>query len=115
MRLARRSLKTLMLRKRVVDKDEEGNTIHRWGPAIAIKATVQPAGGSINAAIYGKELSYMKSLMYQGNELVEGQNEDDGLCISAAANDDPDYVITSIATYSDHLNVLIKKVTHNGD
>lgn len=115
MRLARRNLKTLMLRKRVVDRDDEGNTVHRWAPAIAIRATVQPAGGSINAAIYGKELSYMKSLMYQGDELIEGQNENDGLCVDVTADDEPDYVITSIATYSDHLNVLIKKVAHNGD
>lgn len=115
MRLARRSLKTLMLRKRVVGKDDEGSTVHSWADAIAIKATVQPAGGSINAAIYGKELSYMKSLMYQGDEITEGRSENGGICLDVVADDDPDYVITSIATYSDHLNVLIKKVNHNGD
>ncbi|WP_143463227.1 hypothetical protein [Levilactobacillus enshiensis] len=112
MRLARRSLKTVYLKRRIEVEDDEANVTHDWGPAISIQVNVQPAGGSVNAAIYGEELTYMKSIMYQGNEIQEGRDESAGLCLNVSADKEPDYKITAITTYSDHLIILAKKVNH---
>ncbi|PWG00959.1 hypothetical protein [Levilactobacillus bambusae] len=117
MKLARRGQRTVYLRRRILRTDDEGNSIHSWGSAVPLQVTMQPAGGSVNAAIYGNDLTYMKSLMYQGKQIIEGINENDGICVMVSKDaDDPDYKIISISTYSDHLNVLIKKVdTHAGN
>ncbi|HIW72631.1 MAG TPA: hypothetical protein H9875_08415 [Candidatus Levilactobacillus faecigallinarum] len=116
MRLARKSLRTVYLRRKVDGKDDEGNVITDWADAVPIKVNAQPAGGQVNAAIYGEELAYMKRLLYQGDAIVEGQNENDGVCLTVPAAANPDYTITAIQTYSDHVNVMIKRVvSDDGD
>lgn len=116
MRLARQGLKTVYLRHRVTGEDREGNIIDSWDKPVPIKVNVQPAGGSVNTAIYGQDLAYMKMMLYQGDQLTETKNENDGICLAVSSTDDPDYQITSISQYFDHLKVLIKKVdTHAGN
>lgn len=112
MRLARRSLKTIYLKRRVEDKDDEGNVINTWGDSIELLVNVQPSGGTVNATIYGEELAYMKSIMYQGDEIQEGRDEKAGLYLSVPSSPEPEYSIESITTYSDHLKILAKKVNH---
>lgn len=112
MRLARRSLKLIYVKRRVSSEDDEGNVTHDWSEPIELLVNIQPAGGTVNATIYGEELSYMKVIMYQGDEIQEGRDEKAGLYLDVPLDSDPDYVIESIATYSDHLKVLVKKVNH---
>lgn len=112
MRLARHSLKSLWLKRRIEVLDDEANVTHTWGPAIPVLANVQPAGGAVNAAIYGQDLTYMKSLMYQGDKIQEGRDESTGLCLKVLSDADPDYQIKSITPYSDHLIILAEKVNH---
>lgn len=115
MRLARRNLQTVYLRHNAPGKDDEGNVIANWAPAIPIKVNSQPAGGAANATIYGTDLAYMKQLLYQGNEISEGQSENDGICLHVPANTDPDYTITAIQTYPDHLAVMVKRVVSDNE
>lgn len=113
MRLARQGLKTVYLKHRVTGEDLEGNIIDFWGDPVPIKVNIQSAGGSVNTAIYGQDLAYMKVMLYQGDLIAETQNENDGICLNVDSTNDPDYQITSISQYFDHLKVLIKKVdTH---
>lgn len=113
MRLARRFKKTIYFRPRITTSDDEGNTINGWGIPITLQVNVQPAGGSVNAAIYGEELSYMKSIIYQGDVIQEDRDEKAGIDFKAPEQDaEPDYQIASITTYSDHLIILVKKVNH---
>ncbi|MDB1104749.1 hypothetical protein FAM23282_01435 [Lentilactobacillus parabuchneri] len=113
MRLARRSLQTIYLRNRTTDSDDEGNSTYSYAEGIPIRVNVQSAGGSVNAAVYGDELAYMKTIIYQGDAIKEGTNEKDGLCINEAGTDGPDYEITAIRTYSDHLIILAGKINHD--
>ncbi|OJG27957.1 hypothetical protein RU98_GL002166 [Enterococcus caccae] len=76
--------------------------------------TVQAAGGQVAAAMYGKRLKYIKSCKYQGNELVEGKNEHDGICLKVSKTSEPDYQITSIQTFSTHLNVTLERIKQDG-
>ncbi|ARN92887.1 hypothetical protein [Levilactobacillus brevis] len=114
MRLARQSRTTIYAKKMVTTKDDEGNVIKDWGDPIPMTVDVQPAGGQVNASIYGKELAYVKSIMYQGTDIQEGRDEDTGLFLYASTDAEPDYEIESISTYHDHITILAKKVRTDG-
>lgn len=113
MRLARRFKRIVYFRQRQSGSDDEGNAINTWSDPITLSVNVQPAGGSVNATMYGEELNYMKSIMYQGTLIQEDRDEKGGIDFKQPVKDaDPDYQIESIQTYSDHLIILVKKVNH---
>ena len=90
----RRSLKKIYhLRKRVVGKNEEGGSKVGYGEAVEIKAIIWPAGGRVQAEMYGERLSYIKNMEYGGTEEM---TEGDGICVFAGPEDPPDYKIISI-------------------
>lgn len=112
MRIARRFLKTVYLRRRVEGKDAEANVVNTWADPVELHVNVQPAGGTVNAQMYGEELNYMKSILYQGDEIKEDRDEMSGIDFASPLSETPDYEIESIATHSDHLVILVKKVNH---
>jgi len=114
MRLAHQSRSTIYAKRMVATKDDEGNTIKDWGDPIPMTVDVQPAGGAVNAAIYGKDLAYVKSIMYQGNDIKEGRDEDAGLFLYASTDGKPDYEIKSISTYASHTIIIAEKVRNDG-
>ena len=86
-------MKQYHLRKRNVRKDNEGGTVVEYADAVEIRATIWPAGGRVQAEMYGERLSYIKNMEYGGpEEMTEG----DGICVFAGPNDPPDYKIISI-------------------
>ncbi|KRL48045.1 hypothetical protein FD48_GL001314 [Lactiplantibacillus paraplantarum DSM 10667] len=70
---------------------------------------IQAAGGAVNAQLWGKELKYIKSGKYQGDDINEGQQENWGVCVNVDKDDEPDYVINSIQTFSTHKNITLEQ------
>lgn len=86
-------MKKYHLRKRRVGKDKEGGSVVEYEDAVEIMATIWPAGGRVQAEMYGERLSYIKNMEYDGpEEMTEG----DGICVYAAPDKPPDYKIISI-------------------
>lgn len=111
MRLLARDLTTVYLKKHTTVRDEDGEKISVYLPsALELKMNVQSAGGSIAVQQYGDKLPYMKSCKYQGDKLIPGANERDGICLYVSKDDDPDYEIISIQPYRNHLNVMLEKL-----
>lgn len=54
-------MKQYHLRKRNVRKDNEGGTVVEYADAVEIRATIWPAGGRVQAEMYGERLSYIKN------------------------------------------------------
>lgn len=86
-------MKNYHLRKRVVQKDKEGSSIVTYEAAVPIKAIIWPAGGRVQAEMYGERLTYIKNMEYEGREAMQ---EGDGICVFVGPEDDPDYKIVSI-------------------
>ncbi|GAB7170384.1 hypothetical protein [Lactiplantibacillus plantarum] len=110
MRLRLTDLTTVYLRQRQAGKDDEGNVITAgWSTPIAVRMNIQAAGGAVNAQLWGKELKYIKSGKYQGDDINEGQQENWGVCVNVDKDDEPDYVINSIQTFSTHKNITLEQ------
>lgn len=110
MRLRLTGLTTVYLRQRQAGKDDEGNVITAgWSTPIAVRMNIQAAGGAVNAQLWGKELKYIKSGKYQGDDINEGQQENWGVCVNVDKDDEPDYVINSIQTFSTHKNITLEQ------
>lgn len=109
MRLMKRDLITVYLRRATITQDEEFNDVIAWESPIALEMNIQSASGTVNATIYGSKLSSMKSCKYQGNELKEGRDENNGICLYVDKDSDPDYKIKSIQYYSTHINVMLER------
>lgn len=111
MRLRQRDLQTVYLKRRITIRDEEGNKETAYSDVpIELKMTVQSAGGVVSAQIYGERLPYIKTCKYQGDEIRAGENEKDGICLEVNSDDEPDYEITAIQPFSEHVNVTLEKV-----
>lgn len=93
MRMRRSLVKKYHLRKRVPTRDKEGNSITEYAEAVEIEAAIWPAGGRIQAEMYGERLAYMKNMEYAGKEPMQ---EGDGICVFVGPESKPDYKIVSI-------------------
>lgn len=109
MRLVNKNLRLVYLRRKQSGKDKQGYALKGWSKAVPLLINLQPAGGSINAQIYGENLNYMLSGKYQGNLLKSAENEGDGLCVDAEPEADPDYEIVAIQENSTHKNISLKR------
>lgn len=90
----RRNLKkTYYLRKRIPKRTSEGSSYTDYADGIEIKARIWPAGGRIQAEMYGERLTYIKNMEYDGQESMQ---EGDGVCVFVGADEAPDYKIISI-------------------
>lgn len=110
MRLKRSRLKQYYHRKRIIVKDKEGGTSESFDPALPFTAEVWPAGGKLQAEMYGERLAYIRNIRIDGKyeihpdgkgilhyvcsdmDLVEG----DGICLYVSGDSEPDYKVISI-------------------
>lgn len=115
MRMRRNRKRTMYLRKRQPQKDSEGGTYTSYGEAVPFEGEVWPAGGKVQAEMYGERLSYIRNLKVEGNYSVttdekgkvhyvypDGMDiaESDGICIDVPPDaETPDYKIISIKPY----------------
>lgn len=113
MRLKRNRLKQYHHRAAVPVKDNEGNSYIEYGEAKPITAEVWPAGGKLQAEMYGQKLSYIRNCRIDGAYTVETDEkgrvsylfdtqairEGDGVCIDVPATSNPDYKIIAIRPY----------------
>ena len=91
--MLRRKMKKFKLRKYVLKKDSERNTVLEYLDPIEDEAIIWPAGGKVQAELYGLRLAYMLNMNYYGSLDIK---ENDGICINS---DDPDYKVVSIREY----------------
>lgn len=111
MRLRKRDLQTVWLKERIVTKGPTGKeTITYSDDPIEIEMNIQSARGLVRAQIYGNKLSSVKSCLYQGDEINEGQQEKWGGCYKVDKLSKPDYEIASIQPSSTHTNVTLERL-----
>ena len=110
MRLLKNNLQTVYLKKRKVTLDEEAEEIitYPYDP-IELRMNVQ-----VNAQIYGSKLETMKACKYQGDKINEAQNELDGVCVYVGKDEEPDFTIKSIQTFSTHKNIMLERNDNRG-
>mgnify|MGYP001058985052 FL=1 len=103
MRLRKRNLVVAYLKKRHLEKDDEGNDVVTYSSEFnELHMNIQSAGGQVAATIYGQHLPYIKLCKYQGDLLKPNRNEKDGICLYVKPENDPDYEIESIQPFSSH-------------
>lgn len=61
MRRRRTRLTTLRISSRMVTKDDEGVTVEAYSEPFNVVAEVWPAGGSVQAEVYGERLAYVRN------------------------------------------------------
>ena len=93
MRMRETMKKKYHLKRRKVSKNSEGGSIVSYEAAVEIEATIWPAGGRVQAEMYGERLAYFKNMEYDGPEHLQ---EGDGICVFVAPDKEPDYKIKSI-------------------
>ena len=123
MRLKRSRLGAYQIKKAVPQKDAEGGSYIEYGPATPITAEMWTGGGKLQTEMYGNRLPNIRNLRLNGayyevpgiNGKVTYQMRDgpglavgDGICIYAAADQDPDYQIVAIYPYT-HLTLEVEK------
>ena len=114
MRMKRSRIKTYFLRKVTTVKDGEGSTSTEYGKAIAFQGESWPAGGKVQAELYGNRLSYIRNVKVDGKYISKPDNkgmlhyifengmdimENDGVCLYVSADMTPDYKIISLKPY----------------
>lgn len=116
MRLRQRDLQTVYLKKRILIKDKEANDVISYTQdAVELAMNIQAASGQVSATVYGQNLPYIKTCKYQGDQISEGKNELDGICLYVGKEQNPDYFIQAIQTFSTHLNITLKRMITDGD
>lgn len=123
MKLKRSRLGTYQIRKAILKRDAEGGTYIEYNPAVPIMAEMWSGGGKLQTEMYGNRLPNIRNLRLAGvyhevpgiNGKVTYQMEDgpeiaagDGICIYAAADQEPDYQIIAAYPYS-HLTLEVEK------
>lgn len=86
-------MKSYHLRRRKATKDREGGSVVEYEEAVKIKAIIWPAGGRVQAEMYGERLAYIKNMEYGGKEAIQ---EGDGICVFVGPENTPDYKVISI-------------------
>lgn len=123
MRLKRNRLKQYNLRPAETKKDNEGNSYIEYGEAKPVTAEIWPAGGKLQAEMYGQKLSYIRNCRIDGVYTIETDEkghvsyllgsqtfrEGDGFCVYVPGGSDPDYKIIVIRPYR-HLYMELEKL-----
>lgn len=102
--MLKRKLKKFKLRKASLEKDEERNAFLVYGDAQEDKAVIWPAGGKVQAEMYGLRLGYILNMNYYGELDID---ENDGICIES---DEPDYKVISIRKYTKFKLIELEKI-----
>lgn len=123
MRLKRNRLKQYHLRPAEAKKDNEGNSYTEYGEAKSVTAEIWPAGGKLQAELYGQRLSYIRNCRIDGAYKVQTDakgkvsyllgektvREGDGICVYVPGESNPDYKIIAIRPYR-HLYMELEKM-----
>lgn len=107
MRLRQCKIKTYNLKQHIMAQSDEGSTYPAWGSPVEIDAEIWPAGGQLQAQIYGQELQYMLNMLYQGGQEIK---EADGICVFVMSDQAPDYQVISQQRYASHQLLVLKKI-----
>lgn len=107
MRLRQCRMKRYYLKKYQSEKDEEGNIISSFSSPVEIHAEIWPAGGQLQAQIYGARLQYILNMNFQGDTEI---NERDGICVHVNSENSPDYRVISIKNYFNHQFIELEKI-----
>lgn len=114
MRLKQNRLKTYYHRQAVPKKDKEGSSYIEFGSAMPFQAEEWPAGGKVQAEMYGLRLPSIRNLRMDGDYMevsadfrqvgyqIEGGPlfcAEDGICLFVPPDADPDYKIIAIYPY----------------
>lgn len=124
MRIRRSRLRDLYLRKRITQKDKEGATSEGWEKAVHFTGEYWPTSGSLQIQQYGDRLNYILNMKVDGNYVILPEKhgvscafgddlvfrEQDGICIYAGKDSDPDYRIISIKPYRQQLKMELEKI-----
>lgn len=107
-------VQTFHLRKRETRKDDQGVTFADYGEPVKFSGEAWPAGGKVQAEMYGERLSYIRNMKIEGEYTVRVDeknrlhymfgkkldvSESDGVCIYVPGESKPDYKIISIKPY----------------
>lgn len=123
MRLKRNELRTVYIKKRVLKNDAEGGQIESFVNAGKAKVQVWPAGGKVQAAMYGERLNYIQNILIDGLYKMVEENgayrykmksgtsfcENDAICLYVPEKAEPDYRIISVKPYQ-HLQLEVEKI-----
>lgn len=123
MRIRRNRLQKMFLKKRITIKDKEGCTTEKWQNAVAFSGMQWPASGKVQAQQYGERLNYIRNLKLDGKYHIvpdrRGNSydfggglifkEQDGICVFADPESDPDYRIIAIKPYR-QLKMELEKI-----
>lgn len=113
MRLKHSRIKQYHLKAAIPKKDNEGNSFVEYGPPQPFEAEVWPAGGKLQAEMYGQRLSYIRNCRIDGKyyEIADlsgnvtylfdrmSLREGDGVCLCVPAESAPDYKVIAIYPY----------------
>lgn len=113
MRLRRNRLGMYHHRAAIPKKDSEGSSYTAYGPAESFQAEEWPAGGKVQAEMYGQRLPNIRNLRIQGTyQEVPGAGKvnyatkdgpviaaNDGICLYVGADAEPDYKVVAVYPY----------------
>lgn len=113
MRLKRNRLRQYYHRAAKAGKDNEGSSYIEYDAGQPITAEIWPAGGRLQAELYGQRLSYIRNCRIAGTyEIVTDEKgkaryfsgtqaicEGDGICVDVPKDAEPDYKIVAIRPY----------------
>lgn len=102
--MLKRKMKKFKLRKFILKKDDERSTVLEYLDPIEDKAVIWPAGGKVQAELYGLRLAYMLNMNYYGDLNI---SENDAICIDTA---EPEYKVVSIKKYPKFKYIELEKI-----
>lgn len=115
MRLRQSRIKTYYAKKTKTVKDKEGSTYTEYESSVSFRGEVWPAGGKVQAEMYGERLSYIRNLRIEGEYTMSADEkgvihyvfadgldikENDGLCLYVGKDSKPDYKILAIKPFT---------------
>lgn len=123
MRLKRNRLKPYSHRQAIPKKDKEGNSYLEYGLPSSFEAEVWPAGGKLQAELYGQRLPYIRNCRLDGAYQIQTDEkgrcsyqlgevnlrEGDGICLYVSGDREPDYKILAIRPYR-FLTLEVEKI-----
>ena len=113
MRLRRSRLGMYHHRAAIPKKDSEGSSYMEYGPAVSFQAEEWPAGGKVQAEMYGQRLPNIRNIRIQGTyQEVPGAGKvsyaitdgpvigaNDGICLCVGGDVKPDYRVVAMYPY----------------
>ena len=123
MRLKRNRLKTYSHRSAISKKDNECNSYIEYGLPSSFEAEVWPAGGKLQAEMYGQRVNHIQNCRINaGYEVMADEKgrvsyrigyttiqEGDGICVYVPGEQEPDYRIVAIRPYR-YLTLEVERI-----